>query len=155
MTAALAVGAQALTFALIAPTRQRQSWQRAAFAVFAIGAVFFGWAWLVPGVTGTWLNRAVILMVEMFAMVALLGLELDKGREREPEWTKAIRDCAPWLTGAGVIALIFILCTEVFYQIEFGAVRINPLALVTIAVTLAGRDGYLRVVRALAETRSA
>jgi hypothetical protein len=137
MSAALAVGAQAVTFALIAPAKQRQSWQRAAFAVFTIGAVFVGWAWLTPGVSGTWLNRAVILMVEMFAMIALLGLELDKGLEREPEWTKAIRDCAPYLTGAGVIALFFVLCTEVFYQIEFGAVRVNVLALATVAVSLA------------------
>ena len=137
LTAALAVTMQALTFALLAPAERRQGWQRAAFGMFALGAVFFGWAWLVPGPTGTWLNRAVILMVEMFAIVALFGLELDKALEREPEWTRAIRDCVPWLTGAGIVALIFILCTEVFYQIEFGAVRINPLALVTIAVTLA------------------
>ena len=94
------------------------------------------WAWLAPGVTGTWLNRAVILMVEMFAVVALMGLELVKGLEREPQWTRAIRDCAPWLTGAGIVALIFVLCTEVFHQVEFGAVHIAPLALLTIGVTL-------------------
>ena len=138
MTAALAVAVQALSFGLMAEGKARPRWQRDAFVMFAVGAVFFGWAWLVPGVTGTWLNRAVILMVEMFAMVALFGLELDKAIKREPEWTTAIRDCVPWLAGIGSIALIFVLCTEVFYQIEFGAVRIKPLALVTIAATLAG-----------------
>ena len=138
ITAALAVAAQALTFALLAPTEGKRGWQRAAFAMFVLGAVFFGWAWLVPGVTGTWLNRAVILMVEMFAIVALFGLELDKLLAREPEWARAIRACVPWITGVGIIALIFVLCTEVFYQIEFGAVRVKPLALVTIGLTLAG-----------------
>jgi len=71
------------------------------FAVFTIGAVFFGWAWLVPGINGTWLNRAVILMVEMFVVVSLFGLELDKALRREPEWTRSIRECIPWLAGAG------------------------------------------------------
>ena len=106
--------------------------------MFVFGAVFFGWSWLVPGDSGTWLNRAVILMVEMFAMVALFGLELDKALEREPDWTRSVRDCVPWLTGAGIVALAFILATEVVHQIEFGAVRISWLSLVTVALTLAG-----------------
>jgi hypothetical protein len=138
ITAASAVIIQALAVSLVASETSRQSWRRAAFALFVLGAVFFGWAWLVPGVTGTWLNRAVILMVEMFAIVALFGMELEKLLAREPDWAKAIRACAPWLTGVGIVALIFVLCTEVFYQIQFGAVRINPLALVTIGLTLAG-----------------
>jgi len=89
-----------------------------------------------PG-TGTWLNRAVILMVEMFAIVALFGAELDKLITREPDWTNAFRDCVPAMTITGIVALAFVLCTEIYYQIEFGAVRVKPLALFTIAVTLA------------------
>jgi hypothetical protein len=136
VTASLAVGLQAITFGLLAEGARRKAWQRAAFAMFALGAAFFGWAWLVPGVSGTWLNRAVILMVEMFGVVALFGLELDKALEREPEWTRSVRDCVPWLTGAGVVALAFILSTEVVQQIEFGSVHISSLPLLTIAVTL-------------------
>ena len=75
-------------------------------------------------------------MVEMFAIVALFGLELDKALEREPEWTKAVRECTPWLTITGIVALFFVLGTEVYYQIEFGAVRVELLALVTVGVTL-------------------
>ncbi len=138
LTAALAVAIQAFTFTLLTATDRKRGWQRAAFAVSIVGLVFFGWGWLMPGLTDTWLNRAVILMVEMFAVVALFGLELDKIFEREPDWAKTIRSCVPWLTGIGIGALIFVLCTEVFYQIEFGAVRVRPLALVTIALTLAG-----------------
>jgi hypothetical protein len=138
LTAALAVAAQSLSFALMAEGKARQRWKRAAFAMFTLGAVFFGWAWLVPGTSGTWLNRAVILMVEMFGIVALFGLELDKAIEREPEWTRSLRDCVPWLTGAGSVALAFILCTEVVQQIEFGSVHIGLLSLVTVALTLAG-----------------
>lgn len=135
-TAALAVAIQAFTFALVAPAGRKRGWQRAAFAVLMLGLVYFGWAWLMPGVTDTWLNRAVILMVEMFAVVALFGLELDKALEREPEWTKAIRDCVPWLAGAGIVALTFVLCTEVYYQVAFGAVRVGWLVLVPVGLTL-------------------
>src|SRR3989441_11081942 len=76
-------------------------------------------------------------MTVMFATVALFGAELDKLLEREPDWTKAFRDCVPAMTIAGIISLGFVLCTEVYYQIEFGAVRIKPLALMTVAITLA------------------
>jgi hypothetical protein len=70
--------------------------------------------------------------------VALFGIELDKALQREPEWTKAVRDCAPYLTATGIVALVFVLCTEVSYQIRFGTVRIAFLPLVTVALTLAG-----------------
>jgi hypothetical protein len=136
-TASLAVGAQALTFALMAQGPRRLKWQRAAVTMLLLGAVFFGWSWLEPGASGTWLNRAVILMAEMFAIVGLFGAELDKLIEREPDWTKAFRDCVPAMSITGIVALGFILCTEVYYQIEFGAVRIKPLALITVALTLA------------------
>jgi len=57
--------------------------------------MYLGWAVLTPGYNGTWLNRAVILMVEMFAIVAVFGLELDKVFKRVPEWPKPARDCMP------------------------------------------------------------
>ena len=137
IAAAIAVGAQALTFGLMAQGARRVNWQRAAVTMFVLGAVFFGWSWLTPGVTGTWLNRAVILMAEMFAIVGLFGSGLDKLLAREPAWTEAFRSCVPAMTVIGIVSLGFVLCTEVYYQIEFGAVRINPLALFTVAVTLA------------------
>lgn len=136
ITAALAVIIQALALTLVAPTVSRPAWRKAAFTVFALGAVFFGWAWLIPGLTGTWLNRAVIVMVEMFAFVTVFGLELDKALTREPDWTRAIRECIPWMTGVGSLALIFVLCTEVYHQWVFGAVHTNPLALVTVGLAL-------------------
>jgi hypothetical protein len=136
VTGAVAVLVQGLALALIASLDKPHQWRKAAFVAFAAGAVLFGWAWLVPGLTGTWLNRGVILMVEMFAIVALFGLELDKIIEREPEWTKVVRECVPWLAIVGAVALIFVLGTEVYYQIEFGAVRVSVLALMTVGVTL-------------------
>jgi hypothetical protein len=42
----------------------------------------------------------------------------------------------PWLLGAGVVALLFCLGTEVSYQLDFGAVLVHPLSLVAIGVTL-------------------
>ena len=136
MTAALAVVVQAMTFALLAEGRTRARWQRAAVGVFLLGMVLLGWSWLTPGLGGTWLNRAVILMVEMFAFTAAYSLGLEKGLQRKPEWTKAVRESVPWVVGAGLVALTFALCTEVFYQINFGAVRINATSLVVVGLTL-------------------
>ncbi len=135
-SASVAVMAQTLTFGLMAQGKPRVKWQRAAISVLLLGGVFLGWSALTPGASGTWLNRAVILMTVMFAAVALFGAELDKLIEREPDWTKAFRDCVPAMTIAGIVSLGFVLCTEVYYQIEFGAVRIKPLALMTVAIAL-------------------
>jgi hypothetical protein len=135
--ASLAVAAQALTFGVMAEGPRRVNWQRAAVSMFLVGVVFFGWSWLTPGAGGTWLNRAVILMAAMFAIIGLFGAELDKLIERQPDWTKAFRDCVPAMAIAGIVSLVFVLCTEIFYQIEFGAVRINPLPLLVVALTLA------------------
>ena len=137
MTAAIAVIGQFITFALMAEGTYRAHWQRAAVFVFLIGTVFLGWSWLTPGNTGTWLNRAVIVMVEMFLFTGIYSLTLEKGLRDKPEWTRAVRACVPWIVGAGGVGLGFTLCTEIFYQINFGAVRLNPISLVAIGLTLA------------------
>lgn len=137
LAAALAVAAQALTFGLMAQGPRRVNWQRAAVSMFLLGVVFFGWSFLTPGAGGTWLNRAVIVMATVFAIIGLFGAELDKLLEREPDWTRAFRDCVPAMAIAGILSLGFVLCTEIYYQIEFGAVRINPLPLLVVALTLA------------------
>ncbi|MGQ0763532.1 MAG: hypothetical protein ACT4OT_16170 [Acidobacteriota bacterium] len=134
--ASIAVVAQALTFGLMAQGTHRAKWQRAAISLFLAGAVFLGWSFLTPHVNGTWLNRAVILMALMSGIVALFGIELDKLIEREPGWSKAFRDCVPAMVVAGILALVFVLSAEVYYQIQFGAVRVSYLALITVAVTL-------------------
>lgn len=138
VTAALVVMLQTASFAMLAAGRLRPQWLRAAIIIFVVGAVLFGWAWLVPGVTGTWLNRSVVLMVAMFGLTALYALSLNEVRQRKPEWTNAARTCVPWIAGTGLAALMFALATEVFYQLNFGAVRVNTLSQLTIGLTLAG-----------------
>ena len=136
MTSALAVVSQAVTFALLAEGVRRLKWQRAAIAAFVAGIVFLGWSFLIPWDTGTWLNRAVILMVEMFGFVALYALVLNKALEREPDWTDTVRACIPWIAVTGIVALAFTLSTEVFYLLNFGTVDIHPLPLMAIGATL-------------------
>lgn len=135
--ASVAVITQALTFGLMAEGAWRRAFQRAAVALLPIGLVFFGWAFLVPGESGTWLNRAVILMIVMFATVAVFGAAGAKFAERQPEWVKAIRDCIPAISVAGIIALAFVLSSELYFQIEFGVVQVSSWALTTVAVALA------------------
>jgi hypothetical protein len=134
-SAALAFAAQSLTLALLAEGKSAQRWRRAAIAVFVLGIVFFGWSWL-PLVNATWLNRSVILMLVVFGLTSVYAMLLKQTTHSFPDWTSAARNCVPWLLGAGVVALFFCLGTEVVYQLDFGAVLINPLALVAIGVTL-------------------
>jgi hypothetical protein len=117
--------------------RRRHYWQRAAVTAFLAGAVFFAWSLLTPGESATWLNRAVILMSLMLAAVALFGGGLDQFFERAPDWSLAFRDCAPVMTGAAFLSLVFVLGTEVYYQIEFGVVNVSFLAVAAVAFTLA------------------
>jgi hypothetical protein len=135
--AAVAVLGQCITFGLLAQGPRRAIWQQAAVAMLLIGVVFLSWSFLTPGINGTWLNRAVTLMAVMFTIVALFGLGLDKLIERKPDWTKSFRDCVPAMTLTGIAALAFVLGAEIYYQIQFGAVRIGLPALLTVAVTLA------------------
>ncbi len=136
LAGALAVLAQTLTFGLLAEGMWRATWQRVALGMLAVGAVFFGWAWLTPFTNGTWLNRAVVLMIVMFGMIALYALGTDRQRLRETGWTEAARSFIPWLAGTGAVALAFVLLTEVVQQTEFGGVNINPPALIVVGATL-------------------
>jgi hypothetical protein len=136
VTAALAVVVQFFTIAQFAEGKNAEDWRRVGLAVLVIGLVLFGWSWLTPGINGTWLNRSVILMVAAFGLTALYALFLERVRNHWPDWSNAVRFSVPWLLGGGVVALFFCLGTEVFYQMTFGAVRINPFSLVTIGLTL-------------------
>ena len=136
-TAALAVIMQFFVIAQFAEGKNAEEARRLALAVLVIGVVLFGWSWLTPGINGTWLNRSVILMLVGFGLTALYALFLERVRELRPDWSNAVRFSVPWLLGAGTIALFFCMGTEVFYQINFGAVRINPFSLIAIGVTLA------------------
>jgi hypothetical protein len=136
MAGATAVIAQTLTFVILAKGERRYVWQQCALLMLALGAVFFGWAWLAPGINGTWLNRAVMLMIVMFGMIALYGLGTERQSLREAGWTQAARSFIPTLAGAGAIALVFVLVTEVTQQTQFGGVRINLPALVVVGATL-------------------
>jgi hypothetical protein len=136
LPAALALAAQCLTFALLAEGDWQKNWHRAAIAAFTVGMILIGWSWLTPGVDATWLNRSVILMVETFGLTALYGLLLDKANARWPDWTNAARACVPWLLSGGALALLFCLGTEISYQLEFGAVLVNPFSLAAVGLTL-------------------
>jgi len=135
-TAAMAIAVQGITMALMAPASNRRTWQRTALAIFALGLALAGGSWLQPGLNGTWLNRAVILMAEMFALVALFGLGLPSIHRRLSEWAGAIHDCVPWAAGIGLLSLSFVLGTEIAQQLRFGAVLIGTPAIAVVSITL-------------------
>jgi hypothetical protein len=133
---AFAVIAQVFTLGVLAVGVAEQRWRQGAIAILVVGLTFFGWSWLTPELTGTWLNRSVILMLLAFGLTALYGLLLEQARAYSPSWTTAAKNCVPALLIAGAVALFFCLGTEIWYQIFFGAVRIHPLALSAIGATL-------------------
>jgi hypothetical protein len=135
-TAALAVVALFATFALFAEGAWKRQWQQAAIVVLVVGLTFLGWSGLTPWTTGTWLNRSVILMLLAFGLTAVYGLLLTEVKARIPEWASAAQSCVPALLVAGAFALFFCLGTEISYQLNFGVVRIHPLALTAIGAAL-------------------
>ncbi len=136
LAGALAVGAQLFAFVMLAQGDKRSLWQRVALLMFAIGAVYLGWSWLVPNLSGTWLNRAVVLMIVMFGVIALYGIGTDRASLRDSGWTREARRFIPWLAGTGALSLFFVLATEVTQQNEFGSVHINLTALAVVGGTL-------------------
>lgn len=136
LAGAFAASAQLLAFAMLAQGDKRSLWQRVALLMLAIGAVYLGWSWLVPDLSGTWLNRAVVLMIVMFGMIALYGVGTDRAALRDSGWTREARGFIPWLAGTGALSLFFVLSTEVAQQNEFGGVHINLPALAVVGATL-------------------
>lgn len=133
VTAAVAFASLAVAFALLATGSWRLRWQRASVGVVVTGATLIGWSFLNPAINGTWLNRSVILMLVAFGLTALYSLSL---RSFSVSWSNAIKSLVPFVLGAGLFALCFCLSTEVFYQLSFGVVRIHPVSLVAIGITL-------------------
>jgi hypothetical protein len=136
LSAGLVVGLQCLTFGLTAQGESRVTLQRLSLVFLCLGAVLSGWAWLIPGVSGTWLNRAVIVMIVMLGLIAIDGLASRRIFRGDESWMGTAREIVPYLGGAGGFALFFVLATEVSYQVNYGAVRINLISLITVAVTL-------------------
>jgi hypothetical protein len=134
----LAVMAQLFSFGMIADGELRPAWQRLAIASLAIGIVLLGWAWLQPGITATWLNRAVVVMIVMFGMIALSGFGLDRGKLRDSDWLAGAQSLVPMFAIYGAVALIFVLVTEVVQQSEYGGVRAGIAASLVVGATLIG-----------------
>lgn len=133
---AAAIGAQVLTFGMLAKGVGRSRWQRIALLMLAVGTVYFSWAWLAHGASDTWLNRAVLLMIVMFGAVAVYGLVMNRQRLLDSDWSRAAQKLIPWMAGTGALALAFVLVTEVVQQMDDSSVRINLPALITVGAVL-------------------
>jgi hypothetical protein len=136
LLAGVAVAAQVLTLGLIDDATRHELRRRSALAFISLGTVFCMWALLDPGSSGTWLNRAVLLMIATLLLIAADGLGSKRIFPDNEGWIQAARSIVPYLAGSGAVALLFVLGTEIDYQNRFGVVRINWLSLATVAVTL-------------------
>jgi len=134
--AAIAVTAQVLSFGLADFEAWRPLWRRIGLAFFSVGIILCFWSYLEPGSSGTWLNRAVLMMIASLVLIAADGLGSKRIFHGSEGWILAARQIVPWVGVAGGLALLFVLGTELHYQNQFGIVNINWVSLLTVAVTL-------------------
>lgn len=132
----IVVVSQILSIALLAKGEQKQIWQRAALTIFSFGLSLFGCAFLQPEITGTWMNRSVVLMIVMFVLLTTFGALKSKLADGFEDWVESAKTIAPlWIVVSG-LSLLFVLATEVSQQIQYGVVKTQTLALIVVAITL-------------------
>ena len=139
LAAAAAVLVQAVAMGLLGHALSRSGLQRTALLLGAAMAVALGWAWIEPnGENDSLLHRAVIFMVALVAVLTLYAFALGKLRKRETTWTRAGETTLPWLLGACLFSLCFILGTEVFWQVQRHEVPMGYPAILAVLLALIG-----------------
>lgn len=133
---AIAVTAQVFTFGWLAKGKWRPFILRAGLSVFAVGAVLLAWSCMPFATTGTWLNRAVALMIVLVGLVATGGVAHERIARVESAWATATRWLMPKLIATAGAGLSFVLITEIAQQIQFGQVMTGTTALILVAATL-------------------
>ena len=136
--ASQAVLAQIVSVALIARGDRRGTLQQLTLALGALGAVMFGWAWLVPGTTGTLLHALTVMAAALALVAAFYGLGLSKLLAATNDWLAPAQRLTPPLVGLCAASLVAVLGTEAYQYADAGIVEIAPLAIATVAVTLIG-----------------
>lgn len=136
LVVSIVIVSQLLSIGLLAQGEQKQIWQRAALIIFSVGLSLFGCAFLQPGITGTWMNRSVVLMIVMFVLLTSFGALKSKLKDGFDDWVESAKTIAPlWIVVSG-LSLLFVLATEVSQQIQYGEVKTQTLALIVVAITL-------------------
>jgi hypothetical protein len=135
--ASLATLAQVASLALLAVGDRRGMLQYAALTIGAIGAVYFGWAWLDLGTTFTLLHATIVVAVATAAMAVVYGFGLTKLLSDGSEWLAAAQRLTPLLAVTSLGALGLTLAREGVEFAAHGEVHIAPLAIATVAITLA------------------
>ncbi|HEV3022673.1 MAG TPA: hypothetical protein VGX76_09395, partial [Pirellulales bacterium] len=137
LLAAKAALLQCLAVGLLARGRRQSQLQSVSLLCGVLGAVCWGWAWLDPSTTGTFLNRGVVATVALAAMTGLYGVGLAKLFPHVTEWTRAARRLAPALVATSAGALALVLAAECWYA-RLGEVPIAAPAIAAVAVVLVG-----------------
>ena len=137
LLAAKAAVVQALAVGLLARGRRRSRLQAVSLVFGVFGAVCWGWAWLDPATTGTFLNRAVVATVALAAMTGLYGLGPAKLFPGETDWTRAARRLLPALVATSACSLALVLTAECWYY-RLGPVPIAAAAIAAVAAALVG-----------------
>ncbi|MCE9605892.1 MAG: hypothetical protein K8U03_13430 [Planctomycetia bacterium] len=136
--AAQAVFGVAVAVALLARGSRRSSLQIRALELGLLGAIAVGWAILEPGMSGEFLNRAVLAVTSTSLVIALYGLGFSKLLRRENEWTAAAQRLVPRLIVLAASGLALVLAAEVYETTEYGHVEIGPTAIGAVVVALVG-----------------
>jgi hypothetical protein len=127
---------QVASLALLARGERQDVLQHAALTVGAIGAVYFGWAWLVPGSSFTLLHGLIVVAAATVAVGAFYGLGLVKLLGADSPWLSAARRLLPALVAASIAAILVSLGIEGYQFIVEGEVRIALFATVLLGSTI-------------------
>jgi hypothetical protein len=128
---------QVVSLALLARGQRRSALQHSALLLGAVGAVFFGGAWLEPQSSFTLLHALVVLAAATAGVAALYGFLLTKLLADGSEWLAAARRTTPVLLAISLVAMLAALAIEIAEFAGSGQVPIAWPAILTIGVTLA------------------
>ncbi len=128
--------AQVASLALLARGERRDVLQHAALSVGAIGAVYFGWAWLVPEESFTLLHALIVVAAATVTVAAFYGLGLVKLLGVESPWLSAARRMMPPLVAIGMAAILASLSSELVQFITTDQVQIAMFAVIALGATI-------------------
>jgi hypothetical protein len=132
----LATLLQAASLGLLAPSDSRRRLHLNALLVGAVGAVYFGWAWLELGSTFTLLHALAVVGAGTAVAGMLYGLGLSKLMASDSPWLHAAQRATPILVAISGVATLASLGVEVARFARYGQVDVATPAIITVGLTL-------------------
>jgi hypothetical protein len=140
LTSAAAL-ASAASVGLLAGDRRGTRLRRTTIALFAVGAVAFGWAWMTPGpldtLTERITHRAAVVIAVLGLTFAVCTVGLRRIFSAANPWVTAGSRLAPGVAAAALAMMLFTIGVEAAQRVTEGRVPMHPLAIGVVIVAFA------------------